>query len=91
LREAALAMSIDRESRLWKIRRRHWEGLAARCDLDPDPVAERVGQLVAAVPAAMERAAGNIRSEGAHHEIIERLEVDVREHSRRCLEVMGLR
>jgi serine/threonine-protein kinase HipA len=32
-RKAALAMRIDREYRLWKIRRRHWEGLAARCDL----------------------------------------------------------
>jgi hypothetical protein len=34
--EAALAMWIDREYRVWKIRRRHWEGLAVRCDLDPD-------------------------------------------------------
>jgi serine/threonine-protein kinase HipA len=89
-RDAALAMWIDREYRLWKIRRRHWEGLAARCDLDPDPVVERVGQLVAAVPDAMERAAGDVRSEGVEHQIIERLEVDVREHSERCLEVLGL-
>jgi serine/threonine-protein kinase HipA len=89
-REAALAMGIDREYRLWKIRRRHWEGLAARCDLDPGPVVERVGQLVGAVPAAIERAAGGLRSEGLHHEIIERLEVDVREHSERCLEVLDL-
>jgi len=90
-REAALAMRIDREYRLWKIRRRHWEGLAARCDLDPDPVVERVGQFVAAVPAAMERAAADVRSEGVEHQIIERLEVDVREHSERCLQVLGLR
>lgn len=89
-REAALAMRIDREYRVWKIRRRHWEGLAARCDLDPDPVIERVGQLVAAVPAAIERAAAEVRSDGAHHGIIERLEVEVREHSQRCLEVLSL-
>jgi serine/threonine-protein kinase HipA len=89
-REAALAMRIDREYRVWKIRRRHWEGLAARCDLDPDPVIERVGQLAAAVPAAIERAAADVRSEGVHHGIVERLEHEVREHSQRCLEVLGL-
>ena len=89
-REAALAMRIDREYRLWKIRRRHWEGLATRCDLDPDPVVERVGELLGAVPAAMERASADIRSEGARHDIIERLEVEVWEHSQRCLEVLGL-
>jgi serine/threonine-protein kinase HipA len=87
--EAAMAMRIDREYRLWKIRRRHWEGLAARCDLDPAPVVERVGQLVADVPGALERAAGQVRSEGVEHQIIERLEADVREHSERCLEVLG--
>jgi hypothetical protein len=83
-------MRIDREYRVWKIRRRHWEGLAARCDLDPDPVIERVGQLAAAVPAAIERAAADVRSEGVHHGIVERLEHEVREHSQRCLEVLGL-
>lgn len=83
-------MRIDRESRVWKIRRRHWEGLAVRCDLDPDPVIERVGQLAAAVPAAIGRAAAAVRSEGVHHGIIERLEHEVREHSQRCLEVLGL-
>ncbi len=88
-RDAALAMRIDREYRVWKIRRRHWEGLAARCDLDPDPVIERVGQLVAAVPAAIERAAAEVRSEGVHHDIIERLEFEVREHSQRCLEALS--
>jgi serine/threonine-protein kinase HipA len=89
-REAALAMTIDREYRLWKIRRRHWEGLAARCDLDPGPVVERVAQLVAAVPSALERAAVEVRSEGVQHEIIERLEEDAVEHSTRCLEVLSL-
>jgi serine/threonine-protein kinase HipA len=88
-REAALAMRIDREYRVWKIRRRHWEGLAARCDLDSDPVIERVEQLAAAVPAALERAAADVRSEGVHHGIIERLEHEVREHSQRCLELLS--
>lgn len=89
-REAALAMRIGREYRVWKIRRRHWEALAARCDLDPGPVIERVGQLVAAVPAALERAAAAVRAEGVQHGIIERLEVEVREHSQRCQEVLGM-
>lgn len=89
-RTATLAMRIDREYHLWKIRRRHWEGLAARCDLDPEPVVERVGELVAAVPAAMERARAGVRAEGAGHKILERVATEVREHSERCLGALGV-
>lgn len=88
-KESALAMRIDREYGVSKIRKRHWEGLAARCDLDPDPVIERVGQLVSAVPAALERASAEVRAEGARHGVIERLENEVREHSQRCLEALS--
>lgn len=87
-REAALAMKIDREYRLWKIRRRHWEGLAARCDLDPEPVIERVGQLLAAVPEAVDRAIVELRAEGTEDAIVDRVAAEVREHSERCLEVL---
>lgn len=87
-RRAALAMRIDREYRLWKIRRRHWEGLAARCDLDPGPLVERMGQLVAAVPAAVEHAATGLREEGIEAGIVDRVAGEVREHSERCLEAL---
>jgi len=89
-REAALAMRIEREYRSWKLRRRHWKGLATQCDLDSGPVVERVGELVGAVPGAMERASSEVQSEGGRHDIIERLKVEVREHSRRCLKALGL-
>jgi serine/threonine-protein kinase HipA len=85
-REAKLAMRVDREYALWKIRRRHWEGLAARCDLDPEPVIERVAEVVAAVPDAVERAAAAVRKEGLLHDIVERVETGVRDHGARCLE-----
>lgn len=85
-REAKLAMRVDREYALWKIRRRHWAGLAARCDLDPEPVLDRAAEVVAAVPDAVERAASEIREEGLRHEVIERVETEVRAHSARCLE-----
>ncbi|HKI80479.1 MAG TPA: hypothetical protein VKA04_02445 [Pseudodesulfovibrio sp.] len=81
-------MRVDREYALWKIRRRHWEGLAARCDLDPGPVVERVTELVAAVPAAVERAAAGVREEGLRHDIVGRVETEVRDHSLRCLEML---
>lgn len=87
-REAKLAMRVDREYALWKIRRRHWEGLAVRCDLDPGPVVERVAELVAAVPGAVERAAARVRGEGSRQDIVERVEAEVRDHSIRCLEVL---
>jgi serine/threonine-protein kinase HipA len=87
-KQAKLAMRIDREYDLWKIRRRHWEGLAARCDLDPEPLVERVAELVAAVPAAVERAAAGVREEGMSHPMVERVGSAVRDHSVRCLDVL---
>lgn len=87
-RDAKLAMRIGREYGLWKVRRRHWEGLAARCDLDPEPVVERVTEVVAAIPAAVERAVAGVREEGLRHEILERVEAEVRELSAHCLDVM---
>jgi serine/threonine-protein kinase HipA len=87
-KEARLAMRIDREYHLWKIRRRHWEGLAARCRLDPEPLTRRIVELVSAVPGAIERAAAAVREEGIDHELIDRLETAVRDHSARCLGVL---
>jgi len=87
-RRAKLAMRVDREYHLWKVRRRHWEGLAVRCDLDPEPLVARVAEFVAAVPEAVERAAEGVRGEGVGHDVIERLEAEVRQHSVRCLEVL---
>lgn len=87
--QTKLAMRIDREYHLWKIRRRHWEGLAVRSDLDPEPVVERVAQLVAEVPAAVERAAAGIRDEGVRQEIVERVEGEIQQRSARCLEMFG--
>lgn len=77
-------MRIDREYRLWKIRRRHWEGLAARSRLDPEPLVERMRELVAAVPAAVGRAAEEVRSEGLAGEIVDHLEAQVRDRSMLC-------
>ncbi len=84
-KEARLSMSIDRGYHLWKISRRHWEGLAVRCDLDPEPVIERVTEVVAAVPGAVERAAAAVREEGIDHAIVDRLEAEIRGHSEHCL------
>jgi serine/threonine-protein kinase HipA len=90
VRQTKLAMRIGREYHIWKIRRRHWEDLAARCELDPDPVIERIGQLVAEVPAATERAAAEVRSEGVSHDIVERLVAEISAQSRRCLQALEL-
>jgi serine/threonine-protein kinase HipA len=84
-RQAKLAMSIDREYDVWKIRRRHWEGLAVRCDLDPQPVLERTIEFVAAMPQAAGRAAEMIRQDGIRHPIIDQLEASILDHSEQCL------
>jgi serine/threonine-protein kinase HipA len=84
-RQARLAMRIDREYLLWKIRRRHWEGLAVRSGLDPAPLVDRVGELMATVPGAVSRAATEVRNEGVTHEIVDRVETAVRDHAEDCL------
>lgn len=76
-RKAKLAMRIDREYSIWKIRARHWEGLAQRCGLDVTPVLERVGGLVAAIPAATSKVADSLRRVGINAPIIDELETEV--------------
>jgi serine/threonine-protein kinase HipA len=80
-----LAMRIDREYDLWKIRRRHWEGLAESCSLDPDPVLQRVAELVEAAPSAAHEAANTVRAQGLDHEIVERLFESIAAQSGHCL------
>jgi serine/threonine-protein kinase HipA len=87
-KEAKLAMRIDREYRLWKIRRRHWEGLAVRSDLDPEPLVERMRELLAAVPAAVARTAEGVRNEGLGNDLVDSLESQVLDHSIRCLQIL---
>lgn len=90
-REAKLAMRIDREYHVWKIRRRHWEGLAIRCDLDPEPVVDRVAEVVAAIPEATERTASELRDRGIGHDILDRLETAVVDHAEQCSRVLSAR
>ncbi|MCH7934196.1 MAG: type II toxin-antitoxin system HipA family toxin [Gemmatimonadetes bacterium] len=88
-RRAKLAMRVDREYQVWKIRARHWRGLAERCGLDSDPVMDRVRELVTAIPAAVAQAAAEVREEGLDHEIVDRLEVLIGEHAEACVRVLG--
>lgn len=83
-REAKLAMRIDREYHLWKIRRRHWEGLASRCELDPEPLLRRVAELVAEVPQAAARALAAVRDEGLTHSVADLADTEIRSHAERC-------
>jgi len=87
-RKAKLAMRIDREYHLWKIRRRHWEGLAARCELDPGPVVERIRELVAASPEALERAVASVRDEGVPPDTVDRVASEIHRHSEHCLRTL---
>jgi len=84
-RRAKLAMRVDREYLIWKLRRRHWEGLAIRCGLDPGPVVERTIEVLEAVPGAARDAAGRLKGEGLSEEIIDRLEERITSRSDECL------
>ena len=88
-RRAKLSMRVDREYHVWKIRPRHWRGLADRCGLDPEPVLQRVRELVTAIPDAVARAAAEVREEGLNHEIVDRLEGTIGQHAEGCLRILG--
>jgi len=84
-KQLKLSMRIDREYHLWKVRERHWQGVASMCDLDPQPLVQRVAELAQAVPEATRVTAAGVREEGINHEIVDRLEEDITEHASRCL------
>jgi len=87
-RRVKLAMRVDREYLVGKVRLRHWEGLAIRCGLDPDPVLHRAIELVGAIPNAAYAVAARLRDEGLAEETVDLLERKTVEHSRRCLELL---
>lgn len=87
-RQMKLAMRIDREYNIWKITKRHWEGLAVRCELDPGPLLDRVNELVAGIPEATQRAAAMVRDEGLTHPVVDRAEAEIRDHAENCLRVL---
>ena len=84
-RKVKLAMRVNREYLVWKLRRRHWEGLAMRCGLDPDPLLNRAIELVGAIPDAAHATATKLRGERLPEETVDRLESTTVEHSRQCL------
>lgn len=88
-RRAKLAMRVDREYLAWKLRRRHWEGFAARCDLDPHPLIQRAVELLAAIPEAAQRTAALLLEEGLPDERVFQLEERVTTHSQECLALVG--
>jgi serine/threonine-protein kinase HipA len=88
-RKAKLAMRIDREYLIWKIRSRHWDGFAARCDLDPGPVVERVYEVVRAIPDAVRIVGEHARAEGLPDDLVRPLETAIAKHGKHCLTVLG--
>lgn len=90
-RKRKLAMRIDREYEMWKIGRRHWEGLAVRCDLDAEPVVRRVREVLEALPEAAVETATDLRAEGIEHDILDRLKDGIVEHSGECARRLGER
>lgn len=62
--KARLAMRIGKEYRAAAIRRRHWEAFAQGLGVDEEPLVERVGELVDAVPRAIERVRERVAGSG---------------------------
>ena len=81
-------MRVDREYLVGKIRPRHWRGLADRCSLDPDPVMDRIRELVTAIPVAVNHAAAEVREEDLDLGIVDQLEGAIETHVESCLRIL---
>jgi serine/threonine-protein kinase HipA len=87
-RRIKLAMRIDREYHLWKVRKRHWVGLAEKCVLDAEPVVQRTRELIAMVPGAVATTATKLRNEGLGCRVVDLLESDITSHSMDLLKLL---
>jgi serine/threonine-protein kinase HipA len=87
-RKLKLAMRINREYRVWGVEGGDWMRLAERCDLDPDPVIQRVSELAATLVETVPAVASEVRAEGLEHGIVDRLEETIIAHGKRCLNLL---
>lgn len=77
-RRSKLAMKVADKYRLSDIRLRHWESFASELRLEPDAVIERARRLAGALPDAVAEAAGEMRSGGIDHPVLDRILAGVR-------------
>ncbi|MGH7574782.1 MAG: HipA domain-containing protein, partial [Longimicrobiales bacterium] len=85
-RKAKLAMRVDREYAIHKVRARHWRALAEHCGLDAGPVVDRVGEIVDQVQGAIGAVAASLHEEGLNDPIIGDLADAISSHAERCLD-----
>lgn len=85
-RKAKLAMRVDREYAIHKVRARHWRALAEHCGLDAGPVVDRVGEIVDQVQGAIGAVAALLHEEGLNDPIIGDLADAISSHAERCLD-----
>ncbi len=71
--KARLAMRIGKEYRAAAIRRRHWEAFAQGLGVDEEPLLQRVGELVASVPSAIDRVRERVAGDGLNGEFVDEL------------------
>ncbi len=88
-REVRLAMRIGREYELSKIGRRQWTKLAEICGLGTAEVLDLVGDLVASIPEANERACDRVVRTGLGGAFPTRLRELVRDRADRCLAALS--
>ncbi len=85
-----LAMRVDTEYRLTRVRREHWERLAAKCKLDRDDVVDLVRIVAEQTPSEMAAAAADPQVVALDSTIPERLVSLVEDRATECARRMRL-
>lgn len=88
-REVKLAMRVGREYALGRIGQRQWTKLAEMCDLEVVEVLDLVGDVVASIPAANERAWDRVAREGLEGPFTSRLRDLIQARAERCLAALS--
>jgi serine/threonine-protein kinase HipA len=84
-RRLELAMRVDREYQIWKVRARHWEELARKCGLDVEPAVKRIQQLLRAIPGAVQAVVADLQATDLEDGILETLPGQVIDRAIECL------
>lgn len=84
-----LAMGIHGERAVARVAGSHWRALARAVGLAPDAMIDRVRQMAARMPAAIDRVLAQPGGDREVRAIMERLLTPVAQHARACMKRMG--
>jgi hypothetical protein len=82
-------MKIGSEYGLWRIGKKEWESCARELRIPAKELLDRIAQMAASLPEAVERAAHRLANDGINHPVIPNLVECLLAHSMKCVETIS--